>query len=131
MSFMLALPAVAETEQETISKCIADLTSEDVKVRRRAALVLCKYPYYNVYRSLIPLIDDKDEKIRQSIVVGFIENRMMIREATLPLMRRLADTNVHTRRIVSSTLLPQLIFDLSYNNQLTACLLYTSPSPRD
>ena len=115
---LATLPVYSETEDETITKCIADLSSNDVKMRRRAVLILCKYTRNSVYRQLVPLLNDPDEKVRQSIVVGFIESRMMLRDATLPLMRRLGDTNVHTRRIVSSTLMPRLVFDLSYSGNL-------------
>ena len=117
--FMAVPPSYAETEEETITKCLQDLGSADVKVRRRAVLILCKYTRNSVYRQLVPLLSDPDEKVRQSIVVGFIESRMMLREATLPLTRCLADSNVHTRRMVSSSLLNRLIFDLSYNDNLS------------
>ena len=103
-----------ETEEETIAKCIQDLSSDDVKIRRRAVLILCKYNKSSVYRALIPYLSDPDSKVRQSIVVGFIESRLTMREAAVPLVRRLKDPDVHTRRMVSSTLLPRLIFYFSY-----------------
>lgn len=114
--FFLMFSVQAETEEETISKCLQDLSSKDVKVRRRAVLILCKYAKSSVYTQLIPHLEDPDPKVRQSIVVGFIESRMTMRDSAIPLIRRLADSDVHTRRMVSSTLLPRLIFYLSYGN---------------
>lgn len=108
-----------ETEEETILKCLGDLSSKDVKVRRRAVLILCKYNRSAVYRQLIPHLSDPDAKVRQSIVVGFIESRLTMREAAVPLVRRLKDSDVHTRRMVSSTLLPRLIFYFSYGTDFT------------
>ena len=113
--FILTMQVYGETEEETIEKCLADLSSKDVKVRRRAVLILCKYAKSSVYRQLIPHLSDPDPKVRQSIVVGFIESRMVMRDAAVPLVRRLKDSDVHTRRMVSSTLLPRLIFYLSYD----------------
>ena len=115
--FFLTFSVQAETEEETIDKCLADLTSKDVKIRRRAVLILCKYAKMTVYRELIPHLNDPDAKVRQSIVVGFIESRMVMRDAAVPLVRRLKDADVHTRRMVSSTLLPRLIFYLSYDTE--------------
>ena len=117
--FFFVNATYAETEEETIAKCIQDLSSKDVKVRRRAVLILCKYNKSSVYRELIPHLEDKDAKVRQSIVVGFIESRLTMREAAVPLVRRLKDDDVHTRRMVSSTLLPRLIFYLSYGSDVT------------
>ena len=111
----LSHSVLAETEEETIAKCIQDLASDDVKMRRRAVLILCKYNKSSVYRALIPHLSDPDSKVRQSIVVGFIESRLTMREAAVPLVRRLKDSDVHTRRMVSSTLLPRLIFYFSYD----------------
>jgi HEAT repeat protein len=117
---MVFSTAQAETETETINKCLADLSSSDVKVRRRAVLILCKFTHNHVYSRLIPLLQDPDDKVRQSIVVGFIESRIMLREGALPLVRCLADVNVHTRRMVSSALLPRLSFYISYGDPLAA-----------
>ena len=116
---ILSSSAYAETEYETINKCLADLSSKDVKVRRRAVLILCKFANSSVYSQLVPLLDDPDDKVRQSVVVGFIESRMVLRPATLPLLRRMSDSNVHTRRMVSSALLPQLFFYISYGKKLS------------
>ena len=41
---------------------------------------------------------------------------MTMRDAAIPLVHRLADSDVHTRRMVSSTLLPRLTFYLSYGS---------------
>ncbi|MCH2205854.1 MAG: hypothetical protein MK132_08290 [Lentisphaerales bacterium] len=112
---VLSLTIHAETEQETIAKCFVDLKSNDVNVRRRAVLILCKYQSNEVFHNLIPLLDDSDPKVRESVVVGFIEGRVMLRSAALPILRRLHDSNVHTRRMVSSTLLPRIGFYLSGN----------------
>lgn len=111
----LSLSVYAETEQQTIAKCIVDLKSKDVNVRRRAVLILCKYQSKDgVLDNLIPLLDDSDSKVRESVVVGFIEGRMMPRQAAMPILRRLVDSNVHTRRMVSSTLLPRIIPRISF-----------------
>lgn len=118
--FFAVTPVFGETEEETIEKCLADLNSKDVKVRRRAVLILCKYAKSSVYRELVPYLNDPDPKVRQSIVVGFIESRMVMRDAAVPLVRRLKDTDVHTRRMVSSTLLPRLVFYLSYDTDFAA-----------
>ncbi len=107
----------AETEEETIAKCLQDMKSTDVNHRRRAALILCKYTYPQVYNQLIPYLEDSDAKVRQTIVVGFIESRMMLANATVPLLKRLTDEDVHTRRMVSSAVLPQLIYYIAYSEE--------------
>ena len=122
---------MAETEAETIAKCVTDLTSSDVKVRRRAVLILCKYQSSEVFRKLIPILSDKDAKVRESVVVGFIESRIMLRDAALPILKRLLDTNVHTRRMVSSTLLPRIIFYLSMNRAESTAILKKSLHDKD
>lgn len=110
----------AETEEQTINKCVRDLSSKDVMVRRRAVLILGKYPQEYVYVKMLPSLNDPDEKVRQSVVVSFIENRMTFSSAVLPLLRRLADSNVHTRRMVSSALLGRLAVYVSYGAELNA-----------
>ncbi|NQZ57665.1 MAG: hypothetical protein HRT88_09415 [Lentisphaeraceae bacterium] len=108
----------AETEEETIEKCVNDLVSKDHMTRRRAVLLLSKYPSEYVFTKMIPSLEDKDEKVRQSVVVAFIESRRVYRAAIFPLMRRLEDKNVHTRRMVSSSLLPRLALYVSYGSGL-------------
>ena len=108
----------AETEKETIDKCVNDLVSKDHMTRRRAVLLLSKYPSEYVFTKMIPSLEDKDDKVRQSVVVAFIESGRVYRAAILPLMRRLGDKNVHTRRLVSSALLPRLALYVSYGSGL-------------
>lgn len=122
---------LAESERETIAKCLADLKSEDVDKRRRAVLILCKFQSSEVYQSLIPALSDADAKVRESVVVGFIESRMMMRNAAMPILRRLLDTNVHTRRMVSSTLLPRITFYLHGHREESTKILRKAIKDKD
>ncbi|MCM8530860.1 MAG: HEAT repeat domain-containing protein [Lentisphaeraceae bacterium] len=121
----------AETEEQTINKCLADLKSKDKSVRQRAVLILSKYQRSDVFRNLIPILDDPDPKVRESTVVGFIESRIMMRDAAMPILRRLTDSNVHTRRMVSSTLLPRISFYISANKAETEKILKKASQDKD
>ena len=125
------IQSFAETENETISKCLTDLKSKDVDKRRRAVLILCKYQSSEVYQSLIPSLSDPDSKVRESVVIGFIESRMMMRNAAMPILRRLLDTNVHTRRMVSSTLLPRITFYLHGHREESTKILRKAIKDKD
>jgi HEAT repeat protein len=97
-------PAATESPEETLARCLNDLRSPQVEVRRRAVLVLGKFAHLPpAVGALQRALRDPDGEIRQSAVVAVVENQLFIQLGgeLLPL---LADENVHIRRIVSTFL---------------------------
>lgn len=97
----------AETTKETVDKCLQELQSPNVELRRRAAMLIGKYDTVETRRALIKCLQDTDSQVRQSALVAFTENAYIPPEAKQWIYKLLADENVHLRRL-SSSLLPQL-----------------------
>ncbi len=96
-----------ETELETITKCIEDLASDAVDIRKRAILVLGKYSNPLAVRAVIAALSDDEANIRRSALISLTEKRLP-REAASAVLLLLADPDVHIRRITSSYL-PQIM----------------------
>ena len=95
---------VRETEKETIARCLQELKSEDVTLRRRAILLAIKYNTPEVEQAVVASLQDTDEQVRQAALVSLTEDRIIPQEARMPLVRMLRDPSVHIRRIASSML---------------------------
>ncbi|MCK5802029.1 MAG: HEAT repeat domain-containing protein [Lentisphaeria bacterium] len=93
-----------ERERETIARCLRDLSSDDVKARRRAILVIGKYPVPQAQAAVIAALKDADEMVRRSALVSISEQQVILPPAHLPVVRMLRDSDVHIRRIASSML---------------------------
>ncbi len=93
-----------ETEQETISKCLADLSSPSADVRRRAVLILGKYTNPGALSGIIQSLNDTDAGIRRSALVSLTERASLSSTSAEAILQRIDDPDVHIRRIVSSYL---------------------------
>jgi len=101
---LVAQEAPRETEQETIARCLQELKSTDVALRRRAILLAIKYDTPEVEQAVIASLQDSDEQVRQAALVSLTEDRVIPQAARTPLFRLLRDPSVHIRRIASSML---------------------------
>ena len=97
-----------ETVAETIARCLKDLAQDNVDQRRRAVLVLGKYNHPAARAAMRQSLNDPDATIRQSALVALSELTATPTGLVKPVLERLADPNVHIRRIAAS-LLPQLL----------------------
>lgn len=102
-----------ESQEQTISRCIRDLKSQDVAVRRRAALLLGKYSTPEAEVALLECLHDDDAQIRLGALVSLTEDHHALpMESNGEVLRLLADTDVHVRRLASS-LLPMALSGIS------------------
>jgi HEAT repeat protein len=105
LAFLSAFLIFAESEDETIAKCLRDLRSSDLVTRRAAALVIGKYDSDEAKAALLRCLKDPDASIRQSALVSLTEDeRHIAPETGQAILRLLADEDVHIRRIASSLL---------------------------
>lgn len=91
-----------EAETETVARCLRDLQSEDVDVRRRAAMVIGKYETPVAQDAVIRCLSDPDDRVRQTALVSVSEQKIIPPASRGPVLRMLTDDNVHIRRIASS-----------------------------
>ncbi len=97
-----------ETEAETIRRCLADARSEDVRLRRRAVLILGKYRAAAAVDAVVTCLRDPDDEVRRSAAVAVSEWDVIPRSAQADLLRLVGDENVHVRRVASS-MLPEML----------------------
>ncbi len=101
-----------ESAAETISKSLRDFQSEDAEVRKRAVLILGKYPSTVAKRALLTALTDKEAGIRRSALVSLnnwmVEKPIFSANEVEQLMMMIGDADVSIRRIASSAL-PQLL----------------------
>lgn len=97
-----------ETEAQTIARCLNELNSDDVELRRRAAMVIGKYSTPEAIQAVVKCLKDPDSKVRQSALVSLTEERGLPPEARMSVFHLLSDTNVHIRRLASA-ILPEAI----------------------
>ena len=98
-----------ESEEETIGRCIRDLKSQDVIVRRRAAMLLGKYSVPEARAALVECLHDVDAKIRLGALVSLTEDHQRLpEESSGEVVRLLSDEDVHIRRLASSLLPSEL-----------------------
>lgn len=93
-----------DTEEETITKCLDDLKSDDVARRRRATMLIGKYDTPEAEEAVISCLKDADAQVRQSALVSLSEQSYLPEEAKMPVIGLLGDENVHIRRLASSML---------------------------
>jgi HEAT repeat protein len=93
-----------ETELQTIAKCLQDMASADVKLRRRAVLILGKYRAAAAQAAVVKALADPDATVRQSALVSISEQAVIPPEARDAVLKLLGDPDVHIRRIASSML---------------------------
>jgi len=102
-------PPGHETETETITKCLHDFRSPDADMRRRAVLILGKYPGSAVAQQVLgQALHDTEAGVRRAATVAIVEHRMRAPELAAAMLGLLQDPDVHVRRIVSSAL-PQIV----------------------
>ena len=105
LALLSAFLVFAESEEETIGKCLRDLQSSDLSTRRAAALVIGKYNSDEAKAALLRCLNDPDAGIRQSALVSLTEDeRRLLPETSQAILRMLTDEDVHIRRIASSLL---------------------------
>lgn len=93
-----------ESEAETIARCLKDLGSKDVLVRRRAALLLGKYSTPEAIDGLVSCLRDEDGAIRLGALVSLTEERALPESARALVFELVTDPDVHVRRMASSML---------------------------
>jgi len=93
-----------ESEAETVRKCLTDLNSTDVAVRRRAVMVLGKYQNFMAQGGVIRCLADTDDDVRRSALVSLSEQPSVPPQAQMTIIRLILDPNIHIRRIAASML---------------------------
>ena len=91
-----------ETEQETITKCLGDLTLADNDKRLRAILILGKYKTAPATMAVLSALGDKHAPVRQAALVSLTETPVIPSFAYNGLLRRLMDADVNIRRLAAS-----------------------------
>ncbi len=93
-----------ETEAETIRRCLADVRSPDVRLRRRAVMILGKYRAVPAMNAVVASLRDEDEEVRRSAAVAVAEWDVLPAPAQSEVLRLLVDPSVQVRRVASSML---------------------------
>ncbi len=93
------------SEDQTIARYRKELSAnQPVEVRRRAALIIGKYPRAMATAALIAALDDTDAVVRRNALVSICENNAHLRLAGMAVLRRLTDDDVTVRRLASSVI---------------------------
>lgn len=101
-----------ESQARTIMKCLEDLKSGDAEARRRAVLILAKYPDDGqAVAALAGALKDAAVEVRRAAVVSLGEDEMISVGAAESLLPCLGDSDTEVRRLVSS-LLPRIVLSL-------------------
>ncbi len=119
----------ALSEIETIKNCLIEVKSESSKIRRKAVMILGKYNTPEVLNALTITLNDNDKDVRYSAIVSLLEINIIQKNTLLPLFKLLLDSNVHARRLISSSL-PKLFRNYIFGNlskdelkQITKCII--------
>ena len=105
----------AETEDQTVAKCVRDLESESPLTRQAAVLLLGKYAGNPIaLGALIKSLKDGNTDVRRSALVSTIENFSIPQKARIPVLNMLDDKDVHIRRLASAAL--PYAFNLFFGN---------------
>jgi HEAT repeat protein len=100
-------PAVVpdrETEAETIRRCLDDVRSDDVRLRRRAVMILGKYRAPSAMGAVTVCLRDEDAEVRRSAAVAVSEWDVLPAPAQSEVLRLVLDPSVQVRRVASSML---------------------------
>lgn len=93
-----------DTEAETIRRCLNDVRSDDVRLRRRAVMILGKYRAPAAVSAVIACLRDADEEVRRSATVAVAEWDVLPPAAQGEVLRLVTDPSVQVRRVASSML---------------------------
>ncbi len=93
-----------ETAEETITKALGDMASDNAEDRRRAALVLGKYEHPRAMVGLARSLSDEAATVRRAALVSIAEHPQWLAKLAPLILGRLDDSDVHIRRIASSVL---------------------------
>ena len=93
-----------ETSSETIQKALRDFQSEDPAIRKRAILILGKYPDERARSALVDALDDPHATVRRNALVSMTEQNWFPTRQLGSVLKLLGDDDVHIRRIASSAL---------------------------
>lgn len=110
-----------ETRTETIQKALRDFQSEDPTIRKRAILILGKYPDERARSALVDALDDPHATVRRNALVSMTEQSWFPTRQLGSILKLLEDEDVHIRRIATSAL-PNL------HSALSAALASDSPN---
>ncbi len=91
-----------ESEIQTITKCLADLDSSSVDIRKRAVMILGKYSNPAAKKAIVKSLRDVDAGIRRSALVSITESRPLPLNSRNVILAMIGDKDVHIRRIASS-----------------------------
>lgn len=133
----LGLPhsARAETEAETIARCLQDLQSPDDDLRQRAVLVLGKYNNQHARGAIIDALEDPAAVVRRSALVALVQNGKVDSTNAPYLLRMIGDPDVQVRRLASyhvnlAYLIASYTLDGRDRAALTAAFLDDDPTVR-
>ncbi len=91
-----------ESEIQTITKCLDDLNSSSVEIRKRAVMILGKYSNPAAKNAIVKSLRDVDANIRRSALVSITESRPLPPNSRNSVLTMIGDKDVHIRRIASS-----------------------------
>mgnify|MGYP006281867097 CR=1 FL=1 len=94
-----------ETEAETIGKALRDFQSDDPEVRKRAILILGKYPDPTARAALVQALTDPAATVRRNALVSMTEQTWFPLGRLGTVLNLLDDPDVHIRRITSSSIM--------------------------
>ncbi len=101
-----------EDRRETIAKCLRDAASPEVETRRRAVLILGKYPDEpQALAALQAALADPVAELRRAAIVSLGENQGLPAESAAAMLPMIGDPDVQVRRLISS-MLPQITLSL-------------------
>ncbi|MFW5893614.1 MAG: HEAT repeat domain-containing protein [Verrucomicrobiota bacterium] len=94
----------AENRTETIQKALDDFQSADPSIRKRAILILGKYPDKRARSALVDALADPNATVRRNALVSMTEQNWFPSRQLGSVIKLLADEDLHVRRIASSAL---------------------------
>ena len=107
-----------QSENETVRKCLEQISSDSADVRLRAVTVLGKYHSPAARDGVVNCLGDESEAVRQSALVTLTERRpknfaRVWQISNLdPVIRLFGDPSVHIRRIATSSIPDFFVYGL-------------------
>ena len=107
-----------QPENETVRKCLEQISSDSADVRLRAVTVLGKYHSPAARDGVVNCLGDESEAVRQSALVALTERRpknfsRVWQISNLdPVIRLFGDPSVHIRRIATSSIPDFFVYGL-------------------
>lgn len=104
---------------KTVEQIIIDSKSKDCIVRKKSAMILGKYNSQIAMKALVNCLSDENDMVRNAALVSIMEKNYIPQYAKENIFYLLVDSNVHTRRLASSSLMKLYIPQI--NNRPNLC----------